>query len=448
MAEKKVSELTLADLLRLTAEKLGQDSVPLPNIGRVNGKTLSDIELGFEGAAQEFTRLQIAKRLNEDEPTTPKKCPRCGKRCGIRAHTKKRTIVTLSGPVIYHRHYYYCGDCSSGFYPRDEEYGIPANGEVSSELERRILDFAINDPFAHGAKRFSLHYGLSASENLLRRVFDRSSQQLVGSDEEWIQRAMKAAEPECPSTTIVVESDGSMVSTTQGWKEIKLGMVYSWEPSASRKMRPSPRFVASMEGTQRFEDELEQALDSHCIGRPDTVVWLGDGAAGFWNIAGRICPGAHQILDWYHAIEHASDCAKILFDGDTGLQTIWLQSIKQHLVQPRGIEVIITDLEACLFLADTGQEKAALNDLRRYYENHQHRMQYHHYREQGWPIGSGSIESAHRYVLQARMKRAGQHWSPKVATKMAKMRACYATAGPEHFHQAIKLAHQATEIAA
>jgi hypothetical protein len=449
MAKKKdVSELTLADLLRLTAEKLGQNAGSVPDIGQVPGKTLSDLELGLEGATREFTRLQIAARLNEEETSNPKKCPRCGKRCRVRTRSKKRSIMTLSGSVIYHRHYHYCDDCSFGFYPRDGDFAIPENGEISLEVERRILDFAMNDPFAHGAKRFSLHYGIPASENLLRRVFNRSSKQLVGCAEEWIQQAMKPAEPVAATSTTIVESDGSMISTTQGWKEVKLGMVYSWAPSVARNKRPTPRFVASMEGTQVFEDELEQALDSHSIGRPDTVVWLGDGAAGFWNIAQRVCPQAHQILDWYHAIEHAADCAKILFEGDTAWQTIWIATIKVHLMRPGGIETILDDVESCLFLADGAAQRNALKDLRRYYSNHQHRMRYHFYREQGWPIGSGSIESAHRYVLQARMKRAGQHWSASVATNMAKMRACYATAGPEHFHCAIQNAQEATGKAA
>ncbi|MCP3675651.1 MAG: ISKra4 family transposase, partial [Gammaproteobacteria bacterium] len=418
MAEnKELSDLTLADHLRLAAEKLGQESVPLPELG--DGKTLSEIELGFERATRELARLEVARRLNEEEPATPKKCPRCGKRCRVRAYGKKRTLMTLSGSVIYHRHYHYCDDCSSGFYPRDEQYSIPESGEVSLEVERRILDFAMNDPFAHGATRFSLHYGFPVSENLLRRVFARSSKRLTSCDEEWIQGAIKPPETSSPDSTIIVESDGSMVSTTKGWKEVKLGMVYGWEPSASRKERPSPRFVASMEGTEAFEDQLEQALHSHCVERPETVVWLGDGAAGFWNIANRVCPDAHQVLDWYHAVEHAADCAKILFAEDTALQAIWIVAIKGYLMRPTGIETVLAELEACLFLASTVAERTALKDLRRYYSNHQHQMRYHFYREQGWPIGSGSIESAHRYVLQARMKRAGQHWSPPIATNMA-----------------------------
>lgn len=429
-----VSDLSAAELLQLAAEKMGVDA-----------SSLSGLELGLEGLARELTRLELTRRLNEEESSTAKKCPSCGARCRVRVRAKERTLRTLSGEVVYRRNYHYCDGCSRGFYPRDVSLDIPDHGDVSSELERRILDFAMNDPFEQGAKRFSLHYSRSASSNLLRRVFHRVSERLTNCNEEWIEQAMK--EPEKDSGTIVVETDGSMISTNAGWKEIKLGMVYSLSSGPERSSKPSPRYVASMQGTLDFEEVLEQAIDSHLIRRPQQVVWLGDGAAGFWNIAQRVCPDAAQILDWYHAIEHASDCAKILFEGDEVVQELWTFAMKKKLAGPGGIQQVESELEACLFGA-TASEKAALNNLRRYYHAHRDRMKYRDYRSKGWPIGSGSIESAHRYVLQARMKRAGQHWSKDVASAMAKMRAHYITAGPHKFHQAIAKAAELTEFAA
>lgn len=441
MSNKKstpLSDLSAEDHLRLAAEKLG-----------ISGGNLSSLERGFEDAAREMSRLELTRRLNSVESSGSKKCPRCGRRCGIRARNKKRTIRTLSGEISYQRNYHYCSHCSSGFYPRDEAYEIPENGDVSRELERRILDFAMNDPFAHGAERFSLHYPSSISPNLLRRVFDRVSERVNQCEEEWVQSSMKAPEANQSDAAVVVETDGSMVSTTQGWKEVKLGMVYSLQATSkkTKSKRSSPRFVASMDGTATFEDNLEQALHSHKKKRPETVLWLGDGAAGYWNIAERACPNAVQILDWYHVMEHAADCAKHLFD-ETSLQRCWLDACKNRLLCPSGITQLLDELEACLFLTRVESERTALSNLRRYFLTHKDRMDYHRYRKNGWPIGSGSIESAHRYVLQARMKRAGQHWSHKVAANMAKMRANYITAGPEKFYRAIEDAEAKTAMAA
>ena len=49
-------------------------------------------------------------------------------------------------------------------------------------------------------------------------------------------------------------------------------------------------------------------------------------------------------------------------------------------------------------------------------------MAYGEYRRQGLMIGSGPMEAAHRTVLQARMKRSGQHWSIAGARSMINLR--------------------------
>jgi hypothetical protein len=38
-------------------------------------------------------------------------------------------------------------------------------------------------------------------------------------------------------------------------------------------------------------------------------------------------------------------------------------------------------------------------------------MDYRRYRHNGWLIGSGPIEAAHRTVVQQRLKLSGQRWT-------------------------------------
>ena len=65
-------------------------------------------------------------------------------------------------------------------------------------------------------------------------------------------------------------------------------------------------------------------------------------------------------------------------------------------------------------------------------------MRYRTFRSQGLPVGSGIVESAHRHVLQVRMKRAGQRWGMVRARRMVRLRAVYRTAGAVRFHRAIR----------
>ena len=58
-----------------------------------------------------------------------------------------------------------------------------------------------------------------------------------------------------------------------------------------------------------------------------------------------------------------------------------------------------------------------------YYTANQNRMNYKKYQTIGVGlIGSGAIESAHRTVIQKRLKLSGQRWSMQGARHMLKLR--------------------------
>jgi hypothetical protein len=60
-----------------------------------------------------------------------------------------------------------------------------------------------------------------------------------------------------------------------------------------------------------------------------------------------------------------------------------------------------------------------------YYEKNRYRMDYKGYRQAGYCIGSGAIEAAHRTLIQQRMKRSGQRWSPIRAQQLLKLRVAF-----------------------
>ena len=67
--------------------------------------------------------------------------------------------------------------------------------------------------------------------------------------------------------------------------------------------------------------------------------------------------------------------------------------------------------------------REAKNKLLQYYESNKEKMDYMKYRSMGAGlIGSGVIESAHRTVIQKRMKLSGQRWTKKKAQNMLTLR--------------------------
>ncbi|HZH03419.1 MAG TPA: hypothetical protein VEY30_06515 [Myxococcaceae bacterium] len=203
------------------------------------------------------------------------------------------------------------------------------------------------------------------------------------------------------------------------------------------------RYAAHLGGQEDFKTQLQAALKVETTGLVGRKVWVGDGALGNWHLASTLAPSAIQILDFHHALEHAMDLEKV-FLGEGHPDSKARKTLWEERLLSGDVDASVRHLMDRLDEADTEAKISALNDLVRYYRNNENRMRYHRYREAGLLIGSGPVESAHRHVIQARMKKAGQHWGTRGGRQMARLRAHYRTAGPERFLDALRWAHRET----
>ena len=236
-------------------------------------------------------------------------------------------------------------------------------------------------------------------------------------------------------------NDGGMVPMKVGWQECKLAVIFRDDEPLSkdgprRGKTENARYIAVLGDQDEFRPELQQALFVEERVPAKRIVWVADGALGNWNLASVLASNAIQILDWHHAVEHATDCGKVLFGESTTDFAEWKKSI-EFLMWEDDTSLLHQQLEECLLLAETQAQRDALKDLITYFGHNASRMKYAEFRRQGLLIGSGPVESAHRHVIQARMKKAGQHWGPTGGQQMARLRAAYRTTGPERFYRAI-----------
>lgn len=413
-----------------------------------DGMTMTEMELSVDAMYGTHTEPSIALMLSRMKPEKPtaKACPKCGKRTAVRARDRERTVRSLSGPVTFKRNYHYCEECKYGFYPVDQLLNLPEEGELTAEMEKRVLDFAINDVFEQGAARWNLHYQEPISDNLLRRVADRVGAQCEAADQQTLQEALKPVADK-PAEVLVVQHDGGMLPMRgpDSWKEAKVGVIYRHDVETRKPIKDTARYVAVIDSIEKLTAVLRDALEAERVNEVQTVVWLGDGAPCNWTLADLLAPDAVQILDWHHAVEHAVDCGKVLLGELSPCLSVWQQRAEQ-LLMSGDADALIEELMACVpeverQRKDKADGLKALDELVRYYRNNAHRMKYSLFREHGFPIGSGAVESAHRHVLQTRMKRAGQHWAMKSGRRMARLRAAYRTGGAANVHRAIRQAH-------
>lgn len=223
---------------------------------------------------------------------------------------------------------------------------------------------------------------------------------------------------------VYVMVDGAMLFTLPDqWRELKLGRIFTdnnvVQLSEKRREARQSIYVSHLGSVDEFFPKLER----HLVHYPNKVI-VGDGAKWIWNWAEDNYPGAIQILDFYHAKEKLVEFAHSQWkQGDK--RAAWINDQLERL-RNNGVELVIQTVRSCR--ASNCQAKQNKQALIRYYLEHEDRMQYKTYRDEGLLIGSGPIEAAHRSVIQQRMKRSGQKWSVQGANAMANLR-CYRCSG-------------------
>lgn len=209
--------------------------------------------------------------------------------------------------------------------------------------------------------------------------------------------------------------DGSMLLTQKGWQESKVGRVFTAdviENSHPLKWNiERSEYVACRGHYREFIDKFEQLLSpaSAC-----KKVFITDGALWIGHWLSERYPQATHILDFFHVCEKLAVVAQASGDAQK-----WFAKQKDTLLEGKHKKVCRA-IKKLGNLATDIKEKT-LN----YLKNNEYRMKYDQYRRKGMMISSGPIESAHRTVLQVRMKRSGQHWSDDGCDNMIKLRVAY-----------------------
>lgn len=140
---------------------------------------------------------------------------------------------------------------------------------------------------------------------------------------------------------------------------------------------------------------------------PETEV-VADGAAWIWNLAGDYFYDSTQVVDWYHANEHLANAAQQLYPHEEGNRKRWLHDQKTILFQGHANRIV----QRLKTKAETASPATAeiLQQEAGYFDTHKHRMYYLDFRNDGWLIGSGTVESAAKQYKH-RFTGPGMRWS-------------------------------------
>jgi hypothetical protein len=135
---------------------------------------------------------------------------------------------------------------------------------------------------------------------------------------------------------------------------------------------------------------------------------------------------AVRILDFSHAAEYVAAAGQAALGEGTPLFQAWLKDTLHELKhgQPEPVLQTLRDMLAEASLRGPGGQ-AVVETIQKsltYLEKRRGHMDYSHFQALGYPIGSGSVESANKLVVEARLKGAGMHWARPHVDPMVALR--------------------------
>ena len=275
-------------------------------------------------------------------------------------------------------------------------------------MQHKITELGCDEVFGDVPARISFLLGIEVNQS---QVY-RTCQNVAGVLEEQdintpCGELLKVMDSEDEQVYAMV--DGSMLFTDYGWQETKVGRIFQAEQSADNEGHKwdmgVSHYTARRGHYSGFTADFEQALppQSAC-----QKIFVTDGAAWIGQWIAQQYKGAVHILDFFHV------CEKLALLAPKG-DVKWLARQKESLLKD-GVEAVIAEVTKLRPMHEN------VDQVLVYLENHKHQMNYRYYRQQGWMIGSGAIESAHRTLLQVRMKRSGQRWADHGCDNMIKLR--------------------------
>jgi hypothetical protein len=292
----------------------------------------------------------------------------------------------------------------------------------SARLQRALCDFGIEHSFASGNRRLLEHYGFTLNASAFRQTtLDHASRAAQMLDDEYRQSYRSLPAKGCE--VLIAEADGSMLCTVPAglprkgarprqWQEIRL---LATQPQESLQTTYAATFGSVQEAGRRWGHIAKQAgraLASRIHVVADGAEWIGlQTREVFGN-------DATLLTDFYHVSEYLA-AAALVCRPEHPQQ--WRHT--QHKRLYRGASArVIAELAARREADTVAQENAPVRAAHRYLSNRLGTLDYPTALAAGLPIGSGLIESAHKHVLQARLKMPGSSWILHNAQSIAQLR--------------------------
>lgn len=314
---------------------------------------------------------------------------------------------------------------AAGFFPLDDELAL-LPGQLTPRLQEGLVRLGTQIPsFARARDEFAYWTQVPVDRATVVRLTEAAGATAVAHETARATQLLQTMPPPCQTPDrLLISVDGAMVPLVHGqWKEVRTLAVGEPIPTTTPDGTPTVQtqalsYFSRLADSTTFTDLATVELHRRGVDGARQVGAVVDGADWCQTFLDLQRPDAVRVLDFPHAagyitaIGQTSGDAGPLLDADT-CATL-RHDLKHHGpadVLPR-LRQIVT---AANWPAETATQLA-------YLETRADQLAYSQFQADGWPIGSGSVESANKLVVEARLKGAGMHWAEGHVNPMLALR--------------------------
>jgi hypothetical protein len=310
----------------------------------------------------------------------------------------------------------------------------------SERVQKQVVKLAARGSYGEAVELYRDLVGLCIQKTTVwQRTQERGQrlreQRVRDAERKWALPKRQQLIPGEPLEAVkkAVSLDGAMVYILgEEWKEAKVGCVFEYETRWQYDRRTQERievvtakeqtYTAHLGEPEPFGKLLAAEAERRGFYCAQQRASIGDAAQWIWNVVSLCFPTVQEIVDWHHAMGHIWLAAHLAYGVDNPAAKRWVKPREDALWKGQ-VHTVVTDIER---LKEVVPDQAAkLETETGYFRHNAQRMQYQEFREGGYPIGSGTIESGCKSLIAMRMRGPGMRWSRAGAENMLALRAEY-----------------------
>ena len=296
--------------------------------------------------------------------------------------------------------------------------------QISPLLQELMVYFGQLECYEKCPEILEKTIGLQVGHSQVHRVADTYGKELKKTI-----ATTRTLTPLKPTEVLYAEVDGSLLFTRDaGWKEVKVGRIFKSgdciAPNEESSWIRHSQYLSYLESSKDFTPKMEGLIESY-DNIKHRLVFINDGAPWIKQWIEDAYPEAISILDFWHALQYLYSFANSFF-VDKVKSKKWVE--KEKACQANGMGLLLAGKvkQVIGHIKKMAPHNKEAKKIIGYYQANRDRMDYKYYKTIGAGIiGSGAIESAHRTVVQKRMKLSGQRWSIEGAQNMLNLRVTY-----------------------